>query len=112
MPKPDCQRVPCPHCTRGRNGNQSCCSGFRTRSLAAGCFLGAYLPDKAPTRVLLTSPNGSWRRKAVAVTHVEAPTCADAWRMAHEQNLYQWIWVHDGIPGESRPADSEKRQTG
>lgn len=91
MPKPEVQRVPCLHCTRGPNGGQDCASGAGARTVSMGCFLGAYLPKRAPKRYLGTP-----------VTTVEAPTYADAWRIAQEANYPQWIWVKDGIPGESR----------
>lgn len=108
MPKPECQRVPCPHCTRGRNGEQSCASGFRTRSTSMGCFLGAYLPNKAPKRILVASKNGSWRRKAEPVVWVEAPSYIEAIRIAKAEGYPQWIWVRNGIPQESRDHEREE----
>lgn len=90
MAKPLAQRVPCIRCTRGRNGEKSCSSGWKVRSAAPGCFNGAWLLGKAPQRI-----NG------VKVQHVEAPTYMEAIKIAPAADYQQWIWVKDGVPGES-----------
>lgn len=102
MPKPDCQSVPCLHCTRGPKGRKDCSGGMRVRTLTGGsCFLGAYLPDKAPQAITVYSPTGGHPR-SVKVVQVEAPSYADAGQIASDAGHEQWVWVKDGVPGESR----------
>ena len=92
MPKPTAQYVNCIHCTRGPKGEPSCAAGQAARTVnGGGCFLGAWIPGKEPRQLY-----------GQKVERVEATSYREAWHIAQEAGYPQWIWVCNGIPGESR----------